>query len=408
MSKIDQKKIEISELEKLKLGPSWSNNINTSFQEKNKFSKDKKLYNKNYNKNSKPLIKNFDTKNEINIKIDFYPKDNAFDVLIKEIKKTKKAYKLFDIANLILEKPDRFLISINMSESDLNNILYCSIDGVPFLTEKELFYYILKNYKDKYITEEYIDVDPPKGTFSIINQCSITGKLISPPNFHLYSQLLEEHYYMNVDSILPYDPFLRKIKSIKDQKLVDQWIKNMSQKRIYLIKGSNEKLLSIDDLKNYLFNMEKEKIFFKKKKTRFDGILLNTMPENKIKKYIINELNEQKKFPFQTANNLRGRLRRMKLNIFKMSTSTNEKNISYICGIKPKRKDKNQLFSDPINKIIKFISNNNNLNLISLKELYLKNELNQNDKNTFLINLKWLINEGYIIEKNDGKLYSFL
>jgi hypothetical protein len=75
------------------------------------------------------------------------------------------------------------------------------------------------------------------------------------------------------------------------------------------------------------------------------------MPPGEIRRAVEGALERQRKFPLDTANALRGRLRREHFTIFKKGS----KGVSYVCAVKRKFRVPGQTFADSIGSLIAFI-----------------------------------------------------
>ena len=47
------------------------------------------------------------------VKVDLYPQDEAFEALVKRLRSTVRTYQLFEIAHLLLEKPERYVAVVS-------------------------------------------------------------------------------------------------------------------------------------------------------------------------------------------------------------------------------------------------------------------------------------------------------
>ncbi len=118
------------------------------------------------------------------------------------------------------------------------------------------------------------------------------------------------------------------------------------------------------------------------------------------------------RFPLDTANQLRGRLRREHFTIFKKGS----KGVSYVCAVKRKFRVPGQAFGESIGGLISFIEANP---LVKAGDLALKMlgigapsdgaPLAQDQRERIVrmqSDLIWLVREGYVTEFIDGGLYA--
>ena len=89
---------------------------------------------------------------------------------------------------------------------------------------------------------------------------------------------------------------------------------------------------SFDDARNYLLTAAREKLIRFSAQVRVHGRDAEALPDGEIRRAIEGALERQRRFPLDTANALRGRLRREHFTIFKKGS----KGISYVCAVKSK------------------------------------------------------------------------
>jgi hypothetical protein len=108
---------------------------------------------------------------------------------------------------------------------------------------------------------------------------------------------------------------------------------------------------SLEDARVFLLTQARDKVVRTTESARFHGKIAETMPPGEIRRAIEGALERQRKFPLDTANALRGRLRREHFTIFKKGS----KGVSYVCAVKRKFRVPGQTFADSIGALISFI-----------------------------------------------------
>lgn len=342
----------------------------------------------------------------------FYPEDAAIDALSNAMKKSCRTYELFEIARLILEKPERFVAVIKRLPDDAGSTakLYCAQPGgMPFLDEDQALGHAVKEQMESLFTTEEVEVDPPKGSFQIITRCGITGELLGPPNYHRYQHLLHEHHSRNL-ATLSFERFQAKLESVREQEVIDAWLAKMTKATHYRLKapveGQTEVFESPEAVRHYLLTHHRDALVKTLDSARVSGRLLETMPKGDLRASIEASREYQSRFPLNTANNLRGRLRRIKFCIYKKGS----KGISYVCAVKRKFRAPQTVFAEPIQQVFSFIESNPLINVSELpaKMLGLTEEAVSEHAGVrqALMNLRWLIHEGYVTEYGDGRLFA--
>ena len=414
------------------------------------------------------------------VNVDLYPQDEAFDALIKRLRSSARTYQLFDLAQLLLEKPERYIAVV--SPIDLKGEeqakLYYSVPGhLPFETQEEAISYVIKHHLDLFFKIEEIEIDPPKGSFLMVNRCTITGELLGPPNYHRYQEFLQQHYNTRING-MSFEQFSSKIESVKEQEQIDTWLESMKKGARYIVKetigSDNESFETLESARQFLLKNHKDKVFGSGESIRFAGRDIERLPQGNIRRSVEAYVEQQKHFPLDSANNIRGRLRRQKFAVYKKGT----KGVSFVCAVKRKFRDTSTVFTDSISALINFIEKHPDLPASKLPKQYIsidtekqkpeklkmteaeveavakaraesqdnkntenstdadnpevvanskvnipvetknvqasteampKNDLNEEDEaklRQLMLDLRWLITEGYVTEYGDGRLFA--
>ena len=108
---------------------------------------------------------------------------------------------------------------------------------------------------------------------------------------------------------------------------------------------------NFEDARTFLLTQARDKIVRQAESARFHGKIAESLPDGEIRRAIEGALERQRRFPLDTANALRGRLRREHFTIFKKGS----KGVSYVCAVKRKFRVPGQTFADSIGALISFI-----------------------------------------------------
>jgi len=183
---------------------------------------------------------------------------------------------------------------------------------------------------------------------------------------------------------------------------------------------------SFDEAKAYLLTTVRDKVVRSVEQARLHGKNLEVLPQGELRRAIEGALERQRRFPLDTANALRGRLRREHFTIFKKGS----KGVSYVCAVKRKFRVPGQIFSDSIGALIAFIEAHPMVKAGELGKKFLNIApppaaeaavegapvaapvervltVEQRDKLARMqSDLPWLVREGYVTEFIDGALYA--
>ena len=340
---------------------------------------------------------------EPTVAVAFHPEEASFQALVKILRKNALTYELFDIARLFLIKPERFIITIQSNTPDAP--IYCTVPcNLPFDTEREAINYVLKHYLETFFRTEEKVVPPPKGTFQLVSRCGITGELLGPPNYHRYNELLQAHY-TTLASKISFEKFISKIETVRDPEAVNAWLQKVTKSTRYFPhkrqKGEPEYYDGLEAASHFLLSKYKTQVLKKTTSLKIPGKHLSTLPPGPIRRSIEYTLKQQLHFPLETASHLRNRLLRLHFNLYRKEGK------GVICAVKRKFRTCDTVFSPSIQNLFNFIEKNPCIRISSLTHDYLSTKKNSPDeeKTQIMIDLHWLVSEGYVTKYADGSLF---
>ncbi len=377
---------------------------------------------------------------KFSLEVLFYPDDAPFNKLADIMKASKRTYQLFDIAELVLEKTDRFVIlAKNLpDENGAVKPLFCSQPlNIPFEDETSAKNAAIEYYIGELFEKTQIEVAPPKGSFQVVNRCTTTGDLLGAPNWHRYNEYLRE-YHREKCSKMPFEAFLATIESVRDTDQIEAWLEQMKTRDVYKLKSPTEGETDIFETReaagNYVVHKMGAELVKTYEQVRMRGVNISAMPFGRIRRNIEEAWRKQKRFPIVTANNLRGRLRRSGFAVYKRGS----KGFAFVSVVKRKFLFEGDKLSDTPQKILDFISVNPAILAADLPYKYLSMtppaekpkaktlaeenkegkadsvsapteiaELNDEQKaqiNAVWSELMWLVTEGYVVEYADTTL----
>ncbi|HOR25571.1 MAG TPA: hypothetical protein PKY36_09750 [Opitutaceae bacterium] len=408
--------------------------------------------------------------------VTFYPEDASFATLAKTVRSSCRTIELFEIARTVIGKPDRFVVVVQRkaapkasapAEGQTPGVkpapLFISVpDGLPFETEDAAITHVLREHLGQFFDTAEVEVEAPKGNYQVINRCGITGELLGPPNYHRYNQIVQQHFAARINR-MPFEVFRGRIESVRDPEVVNQWLEKMKKVTRYTWKldrpaaaavpaevpaeaGAAEAAApvaaseltfdSLEDARVHLLTHARDKVVRTAESARFHGRAVEAMAQSEIRRAIEGTWERQQRFPLDTANALRGRLRREGFTIFKKGS----KGVSYVCAVKRKFRVPGQTFAESINALISFIEAHPMVKVSDLPQKHLGIDLPEEPKEKPAAtteapaegageaaapaaaaaltpearekivrmqgDLRWLVREGYVTEFIDGRVFA--
>ena len=289
--------------------------------------------------------------------VQIFPEDAPFAKLSEIIKKSKRTYQLFDIARLILEKPERMVVlAKNLPDSDnIVKPLFCAQPlNIPFEDEQSAKNAAVEFFFREMFESQEIDAEPPKGSFAVVNKCTLSGDLLGAPNWHKYNEFVRE-YHKNKYPKMPFEAFLQNIEAVKGEENVNAWLEQMKKRTVYKLKDpqadENAVFETSEAAKNYIAQKKADELVRVYEQVRLSAANIDAMPYGRIRRNIEEAIRREKRFPIATANNMRGKLRRCGFAVYKRGS----KGFAFVSTIKRKFLFEGETLAETPQKIFDFI-----------------------------------------------------
>ena len=198
------------------------------------------------------------------LNVAFIPEERGVEQLAKQIKMTGRAYPLFQIALLILQKAERYSVQLTAkkkADGTLEKLFVCALDESPWTSEDEAVAHVLKNHFATFYQAERTATEPPKGVYTFVAQCGMSGVILGPPNYHDYQNQLRK-LHVEKFALMPFDMFKARVKIVKDEAVVKKWIEEQSFKTEYTCLNVPEplKLATLEDVEKHFRATHKDSI----------------------------------------------------------------------------------------------------------------------------------------------------
>ena len=112
----------------------------------------------------------------------------------------------------------------------------CKACGFVAFSDEELTAHLVAAHLGDYWTAEEIECEPPKGSFTCVAKCGLSGELLGPPNLHGYDARIREMIrtrYPNMSE----SAYRARIEIVRDQEAVEAWRQSATKKTVFKKKG---------------------------------------------------------------------------------------------------------------------------------------------------------------------------
>lgn len=177
------------------------------------------------------------------VNVTIVPDKKAIELLCKEIHHVARVYPLFDLANIILADRSRSIAIFEISDKK-EPFFNCKFDNAIFTTKEEALHHLLNSpWRDRFIQETTVEVDPPKGNFQSVAKCGISGEWLGPPNYHAYQTEIRRLHRERFSN-MPFESYIAKVRTERSEEAVNEWLESMKKQTRWRILSGDEPIPS--------------------------------------------------------------------------------------------------------------------------------------------------------------------
>ncbi len=393
----EYEEVDLSSLENFSLSPDWTSSKKQNFPKKNDHflgSKNKDLRNraKDGQHRKKANFAKRNTDYDKGWTFTIIPDVKILQTIKFKLKETGITYSLREITDVIAAKNERLMVKIT-SQNPENQIWKSKTSGSYFISRESAVNHFFFMEVKAFIECKLIEEVMPKGNFMYIFQCPITKEFLPPTSFHGFEDVVRHHIYSNCIKST-HKKFVDSLHKIEDQEKIDSWAKSPIKRYSYLLKvEENKEFRSIEALKLAIEKDFFSNFFISKNNLTIAANNLSII-ESPLRAQVESFISDKRKWSKELFTSCLVSLKRSKYCIFKKGEiiyvrQANRKSIEHF---KTKK-----LTSE----IIAVISSDSE---ISKKSLLTKLQQKGFDLKELVLELKWLVKEGYINEYSDSSL----
>ncbi|MCX6923702.1 MAG: hypothetical protein NT154_10920 [Verrucomicrobia bacterium] len=361
------------------------------------------------------------------IDLSLRPEDKGVESLARQIKMTGRAYPLFDIAQMILQKPERHTVIFsskrkNAEGKPVQPMFVCALDDTLWLSEDEAIAYALKKYFATFYQAERTATEPPKGKYTFVAQCSLSGVILGPPNHHDYQNLLRKLHSERF-SRMPFEEYKSRVRIVRDEEVVKKWVDDQSWKTDYVCLNLPEplRLENMEAVEKHFRETHKESIVKLVDSHTLTGAAARLLRSPDLARLVRSVWEDQRRFPLQIATVLSQQFAGHGLQFFKVN-----KTLTHVCVARPHYLDMNATpVSEGVKQIVEYINANPKCTRRHLVEALAPSPVSPAggavggdspaepqpdssqptpEQTAVIADLHWLIHQGHVIEFANGIL----
>ena len=166
-------------------------------------------------------------------KLNLVAEEPAIEGIAKQVRSRAKAYPLFELARLILQLSDRYSVKLTPESDQTAGLFRVKRDGSLWTSRKEAVNHLLAKHLGQFYRKSSVATEPPKGAFTVVAQCGMSGVLLGPPNHHEYTTRVISLHASRFKN-MPFEVYKSRIRMVRDEALIEQWKSEQSTKTIYI------------------------------------------------------------------------------------------------------------------------------------------------------------------------------
>jgi len=359
------------------------------------------------------------------LNVSLIPDEKGVESLSRQIKISGRAYPLFDIAQMILQKPERhvvnFAVKKNAEGQPVQPLFVCALDETLWLSEADAVDHVLRKHFSTFYQTEKTATEPPKGKYTFVAQCGMSGVILGPPNHHDYQNQLRKLHGERF-SRLPFDVYKSRVKIVRDEEVVKKWVDDQSWKTEYVVLNQPEptKLASMEDVEKHFREIHKDIIIKPVDSYKLNGAVARNLRSPDLVRLVRSVWEDQRRFPLQIATVLSQQFASRGLQFFKVN-----KTVTHVCVARPHHLDlAASPVSEGIRKIVEYINSHPKCTRRQMVESIAPSPVPTGEpvnsegqtppadqssaptpeQTAVIADLHWLIHQGHVIEFANGVL----
>src|SRR6059058_5692571 len=337
------------------------------------------------------------------IAVKFLPRVSAFENVVAQIKSGSVAYSLFALARLFLEKATRHDVQLTaLPESPLFQLGEngdVSVDR-QFL-ERNAFRLASSGFYKIDVTE----TEPIKGNFTNVARCRLSGTLLGPTNHHDYQRRLRNLYEQRFNRRMSFADYQRQIQIVTDSAEIEKWKEDARKVTTFstLREETPTTFSSAAETERHFQQNYLPGLVRSVSELTIDGPASRHLQDRVLNRLIENEWTRETRSPSPMMQELAARFREAGLHVFR-----HRRGMLFVSSIYPRPfKHDASGVSPQVRAILESVGTSPRIGRKELADKLIAGltaDEAERVKMALASDLRWLINEGYVIEFNDGSL----
>ena len=144
------------------------------------------------------------------------------------------AYPLKQLAYFFLEHPEACVLRVAPKKGAAEPVVFhqCKACGAVAFSDEELMAHVVAAHLGDYYACEEVACEAPKGAFTCVAKCGLSGELLGPPNLHGYDARVREMVRTRFPE-MGEEAYRARIEMVRDAEAVEAWRASATKKTVY-------------------------------------------------------------------------------------------------------------------------------------------------------------------------------
>ena len=213
----------------------------------------------------------------------------------------------------------------------------------------------LRKHFTTFYQAERTATEPPKGKYTFVAQCGMSGVILGPPNHHDYQTQLHKLHTERF-SRMPFEEYKSRVRIVRDEEVVKKWVDDQSWKTEYVCLNLPEplRLDTMEAVEKHFRETHKENIIKPVDSHSLTGAAARALRSPDLVRLVRSVWEDQRRFPLQIATVLSQQFAGHGLQFFKVN-----KTVTHVCVARPHFLDMAATpVSEGVKRIVDYINAN--------------------------------------------------
>jgi hypothetical protein len=173
--------------------------------------------------------------------VSFIPEQDHLAAVVRDIRASQHAFPLPEVAHRFLHSPEWHSVKLEAERPEQGKpgpqLFQSKVSGRVFVRREAAEAAVVDELLAERFEVEEVPQDPPSGQFVCVGRCRLSGELLGPPNYHGYTQRVEELHRTRFAQ-MTLDAYRREIETVRDPELIEAWKQQCSTRTVYRLKSA--------------------------------------------------------------------------------------------------------------------------------------------------------------------------